>query len=169
MATIRQILVAIDLSDIAPTILDHAQSLAQCWGAHVVVVHVVQDLSAYMGMALDIVPIAEWLPRREADARDQLKVFCDAAFDSPQGYDAVVLTGHPVAEIHRLIQERGVDCLVIGAHGSERPEHRLFGSTAERLVHLMPCLTVIVPPTRASTEIDNSSGMTASITKCRDI
>jgi nucleotide-binding universal stress UspA family protein len=146
MATIRRLLVAIDLSDISTTILDHAQSLAQAWGAHVVVVHVVQDLSAYMGMALDIVPLAEWLPRRELAARDQLQALCNAVFDSPLAYDAVVLTGHPVAEIHREIQERGVDCLVIGAHGDDRAEHRLFGSTAERLLHLMPCLTVIVPP-----------------------
>jgi len=49
MATIRQILVAVDLSDITPTILDYAQSLAQAWRAQVLVVHVLQDLSVYMG------------------------------------------------------------------------------------------------------------------------
>ena len=103
------------------------------------VVHVVQDLSVYMGMALDIVPLAEWLPRREAAAREQLQALCEAAFDNSIAYDMELLNGHPVAEIHRVIQERGVDCLVMGADGSDRPEHQFFGSTAERLLHLMPC------------------------------
>jgi universal stress protein A len=149
MATMHQILVAIDLSEMAPTILDRALMLAQAFDAHLVVVHVVQDLSVYMGMALDIVPLAEWLPRREAAAREQLQALCEAAFDSSIAYDTELLNGHPVAEIHRVIQERGVDCLVMGAHGSDRPEHQFFGSTAERLLHLMPCLIVIVPASRA--------------------
>jgi nucleotide-binding universal stress UspA family protein len=150
MVMIRQILVAVDLSDMAPTVLEHAQSLAQAWDAHVVVAHVVQDLSAYMGMALDIVPLAEWLPRRETAAHEQLQRLCDEVFESGGAYEIVVLNGHPVAEIHRTIQERDIDCLVIGAHGSERPEHPLFGSTAERLLHLMPCLTVVVPTSSVS-------------------
>jgi len=45
--------------------------------------------------------------------------------------------------------------LVIGAHSAEKPEHQIFGSTAERLLHQMLCPTVVIPPHRA---VDYISG-----------
>jgi nucleotide-binding universal stress UspA family protein len=59
-----------------------------------------------------------------------------------------VLAGRPIVEISRVIRELEVDCLVIGAHSLDKPEHPRFGSTAERLLHHIQCPTMVIPPQR---------------------
>mgnify|MGYP003694620817 CR=1 FL=1 len=54
MVNIRIILVAIDFSDLSPTVLDYACSLAMAWKARLLVVHVVHDLSYFAGFTLRI-------------------------------------------------------------------------------------------------------------------
>ena len=65
-------------------------------------------------------------------------------------YETVVVTGRPVVEIHQLVRQYAVDCLVLGAHSTDKPEHQLFGSTAERLLQQTACPIFMVPPRQAS-------------------
>jgi nucleotide-binding universal stress UspA family protein len=55
-----------------------------------------------------------------------------------------------VVEIHQLVRQYAVDCLVLGAHSTDKPEHQLFGSTAERLLQQTACPIFMVPPRQAS-------------------
>ncbi|MGQ4808121.1 hypothetical protein NKDENANG_01488 [Candidatus Entotheonellaceae bacterium PAL068K] len=146
MIDIRLMLVAVDLSDISVRVIDYAHSLATAWNARLLVVHVVHDLSYYTGIYITDIPLVDLQHRLEAEARTRLEAICQTAIGDQVLYDALLVTGRPVAEIHRLIHDHGVECLVIGAHSAAKPEHQLFGSTAQRLLHQIPCPVLVIPP-----------------------
>lgn len=153
--TPTHILAAVDLSDTALSVISYAFELAQLSRARLTVLHVVHDLSYYSGAFITGKPLSTLQHELEVEARERLDTLCrEACRERP--YTADITTGRPLAEVHHAIAERGVDCLVIGAHSVDKPEHQLFGSTAERLLHQIRCPTVVVPPDR---EVDFVSHM----------
>ena len=150
MITIRVILVAIDFPDLSPTVMDYACSLAMAWQARLVVVHVVHDLSYFTGIYHTDTPLPELQQHLEADAHERLEALCQSKIGTQVPYETVVVTGRPVVEIHHLVRHYAVDCLVLGAHSTDKPEHQLFGSTAERLLQHTSCPILMVPPRQAS-------------------
>jgi nucleotide-binding universal stress UspA family protein len=147
---IRLVLVAIDFSDISETVMDYAHSLAVAWNARLLVVHVVHDLSYFTGIYITDTPLPDLQQRLEAEARERLDALCQTVLSDQVRYEAVVETGRPVVEISRLAREHGVDCLVIGAHSTDKPEHQLFGSTAQRLLHQPTCPVFMIPLRKSS-------------------
>ncbi len=150
MIEIRQILVAVDLSDMSPVVMDYGYSLATAWRAQLKVVHIVHDLSYFTGIYVTDTPLPELQQRLEAEARERLEALCQAVFGVEQACEAFVVTGRPVVEIMRLIRTHHVDCLVIGAHSMDKPEHQLFGSTAQRILHQATCPVFMIPPPKSS-------------------
>jgi nucleotide-binding universal stress UspA family protein len=55
-----------------------------------------------------------------------------------------VIAGHPVRSIVMLAADLKVDLLIIGARGHSALYERLFGSRADRIMHLAPCPVLIV-------------------------
>jgi universal stress protein A len=155
MVTIRTVMVAADLSDLSSMVMDYANGLVIAWQAQLLVVHVVHDLSYFTGVYTSDTPLPELQQRLESEAYERLKALCQATLDKQVSYETLIVTGRPVVEIHRLMQEHNVDCLVIGAHSTNKPEHQLFGSTAERLIHQSPCPIFIVPPRKLSSFVSH--------------
>jgi nucleotide-binding universal stress UspA family protein len=150
MVAIRIILVAIDFSDISSTVMEYAHSLAGAWNARLLVVHVVHDLSYFTGIYITDTPLPELQRRLEAEAHERLEEICETTLVDQVPYEVQVVTGRPVAEIYRLAREHQADCLVLGAHSVDKPEHQLFGSTTERLLHQITCPIFIIPPHKSS-------------------
>ena len=150
MINIQRILVAIDFSDLSPLVMDYACSLALAWEARLYVVHVVHDLSYFTGIYHTDQPLSELQQRLEAEAHERLEALCQSQLGTQAPYETVVVTGRPVVEIHQLVRQHAVDCLVLGAHSIDKPEHQLFGSTAERLLQQTSCPILMIPPRQAS-------------------
>ena len=148
MTAVTHILAAVDLSDVTPLVMDYARELAATWGARLTALHVVHDLSYYSGAFITAQPLKTLQHDLESEAKERLQAWCEDQWRGDMPYEAVVLAGRPIAEITRMIRELGVDCLVIGSHRLEKPEHQLFGSTAERLLHHIQCPTMVIPPQR---------------------
>ena len=148
MTEIKHILAAIDLSEAGFRVVTYAQHMAHTWNARLTVLHVVHDLSYYSGVFITSTPLDTLQHNLEVEAHEHVADNCAAACGSETACDTLVVTGRPVAEIQRVIRERDIDCLVIGSHSTDKPEHQLFGSTAERLLHQMLCPTFVIPPAR---------------------
>lgn len=148
MSTVTHILVAVDLSDMTPLVLAYARQMAEVWKARLTALHVVHDLSYYSGVFITSKPIETLQRDLEAEANERLAAWCEDVCGGEIAYDVLVLEGRPIAEISRMIRELEADCLVIGAHSMDKPEHQLFGSTAERLLRHIQCPTVVIPPQR---------------------
>jgi nucleotide-binding universal stress UspA family protein len=54
------------------------------------------------------------------------------------------LTGHPVRDIVKLVDEINADLLVIGATGHSALYERMIGSRADRMVQLARCPVLVV-------------------------
>ena len=148
MTPVTHVLVAVDLSEATPLVIDYARQLAEVWKARLTVLHVVHDLSYYGGVYLTSKPLSALQHELETEARECLDAWCEDVCSRDITCDVLMLTGRPLAEVSRIIREHDVDCLVIGAHSLDKPEHQLFGSTAERLLHHIQCPTIVVPPQR---------------------
>jgi nucleotide-binding universal stress UspA family protein len=59
-------------------------------------------------------------------------------------YNVNVESGYAATEILRVVEERGIDLLVMGSHGLTGIAHVLFGSTADRVVRKAPCSVLTV-------------------------
>jgi nucleotide-binding universal stress UspA family protein len=150
MASMRTIMAAIDLSALSAIVMDYANSMALAWQAQLLVIHVVHDLSYFTGVYISDTPLPELQQRLEAEAQERLQALCQSTLDAQVSYEIVIITGRPIVELQRLIRERHIDCLVLGTHSTDKPEHQLFGSTAERLIQQISCPILMVPPRKSS-------------------
>jgi len=153
---IQQILVPIDYSDDSAHALQWADSLAQQFGARLILLHVIGKAveevypqktgfailapAYYGGMAPDSQP--GWQPLiidLEAQARTQLQDFAAQHLHHRLPIQVKVAVGKPAEAIVRLAREAGVDLIVMGTHGRSGVRHLLMGSVAEAVIRQVQC------------------------------
>lgn len=135
MSTYRKMLVAIDLTEEAPQVLDKAKAVADAHGAELMLVHVVEPVGyAYGGdIPMDLSELQDQLDKA---AREQLGLHGDR-YGVAKG-NQIVTVGRPESEIHRLSQENSVDLVIVGSHGRKGLQ-LLLGSTANGVLHGTEC------------------------------
>lgn len=141
---IKTILFPTDFSSGAHAAMDHAISLAKDYGAKLILLYVIQDIS-----------IAEWYIPTSISAADLVEDMQKSAWKEMEKWDAearrkvqdvqrMVVRGVPFVEIIRTAKETGADLIVIGTHGRTGIDHMLFGSTAEKVVRKAHCPVLTV-------------------------
>jgi nucleotide-binding universal stress UspA family protein len=140
----HEVLCAVDLERSSPRTLDHAVSMAADSGAHLTLLHVLEDApyeaATVVRAGLDL---AAYNAGRCDDAREKLGSLV-AAIEPGLAIDKVVTAGKPDREILRLAREREADLIVVGVHGRRAGDLLHFGSTAHHVVRgaCAPVLTI---------------------------
>jgi universal stress protein A len=126
MSTYKKMLVAIDLTEEAPQVLNKAKAMCDAQGAELLLVHVVEPVGyAYGGdIPMDLSELQDQLDKA---AREQLGKYGDEY--GIAAANQVVTVGRPESEIHRLAKEHNVDLVIVGSHG-RKGFQLLLGSTA---------------------------------------
>jgi nucleotide-binding universal stress UspA family protein len=136
-----EVLCALDLSDGSKETLSHAASLAQTSGAHLTLLHVIEDVwqeeAAVLQAGLDL---AAYRAQRCQEARARLRSLAEGV----GVHDEVVSAGSPYREILRLAQERRAGLVVVGVHGRRILDFFHFGSTAHHVVRGAECPVLTV-------------------------
>lgn len=145
MAPGAVILVAVDMTENGTRVLDRGLEMARAFDAELLLVHVVHRLDSLYGLYVGGGSVAEIQHELEESARDKLAALRPRADDAPDCRE-MVLTGQPWSEIVGCARHHGARCIVIGAHVDRKPEHRMLGSTAQRVVRHAPCPVLVVPP-----------------------
>lgn len=135
MTAYKNVLVAIDLTEEAPQVLDKARAMSDAHNANLTLVHVVEPVGyAYGGdIPMDLTELQDQLDKA---AREQL-----AAYGEKYGVgkaSQIVTVGRPESEIHRLVQEQAADLVIVGSHG-RKGFQLLLGSTANGVLHGTEC------------------------------
>lgn len=135
MALYKRILVAIDLTDEAPQVLERAVALAKENSAELLLLHVIEPIGyAYGGdIPMDLSELQEQLDKT---ARKQLAEY-GRRFEIPEAQQLVEI-GRPSSEVHKASEERDVDLVVVGSHGRHGIQ-LLLGSTATAVLHGSYC------------------------------
>lgn len=130
MTCYKHILVGLDLTEEASTVMEKANLLAQACDAKLSIVHVVEPLAfAYGG---DIpVDLTEAQQTIQTQAEKRLSEL--AAGNSTRVQSQHVVLGQTASELRHLAQEMDVDLIVVGSHGRHGLA-LLLGSTASGVI-----------------------------------
>lgn len=136
MSAYKKMLVAIDLTEEAPQVLERARELRTAYDdAELLLVHVVEPVGyAYGGdIPMDLTELQDQLDKA---AKEQLAKYGEQ-YGIP-GDKQIVTVGRPESEIHRIAKEEGVDLIIVGSHG-RKGFQLLLGSTANGVLHGTEC------------------------------
>ncbi|MBM4293430.1 MAG: universal stress protein [Deltaproteobacteria bacterium] len=142
------ILVATDFSECSCAAFQAAKKLAQAFGAKVVLLHVINQtvmerLAEHMNVELEAL-----LPELREKAQQQLSGFLKKCATEAREVESMVALGIPFQEIAVIARELAVDLVVLGGYGRRGRgpiDEVFFGSTAEKVVRLLPCPVLCVP------------------------
>lgn len=138
----KKILVPVDRSALTPTELKTALTLADQFGASVVVLRVVSEAASLEAGETDIDLNIFEAETREllAEATGQLTSATTVAIR------AEVRAGPVLDTILLAAEDHMADLIVVGSHGRRRPIDWLRGSTAEQLVNRASPSVLVVKP-----------------------
>jgi nucleotide-binding universal stress UspA family protein len=134
MADFKQILIAVDFSDVSAAALKTGLDLAGKLGAEVRVVHAVPVVATGVPLEGGAVYIEDLHAELVAESKEKLSQFLAGQGATDKVADASVRSGEPPVEITRAAQEAGVDLIVMGTHGRTGLRHLLMGSVAESVL-----------------------------------
>lgn len=144
MIKLKKVLVPTDFSDSARHAFTYGLSFAREYGAELVLLHVVENLTVGYASDLFPVPMAEVFQEISGYAKTELAKLAEEAKQKGVAVSELVAQGKPSAEIIRHAAENGVDMIVLGTHGKGMLDQALFGSTTERVVRRAPCPVLTV-------------------------
>ncbi len=136
---VERIVVPVDFSEHARLALGYAVHLADAYGAHLDMLHVVDEV-VYPDFYPPIMPSGGSITEELRDQslqrmRDLLSGFTDAA----QRADVHVRAGRAAPEITQFAKKQAADLVVIASHGLTGISHMLLGSVAEQVVRRAHC------------------------------
>jgi nucleotide-binding universal stress UspA family protein len=134
---LKQILIPIDFSDYSDQALRWGVSLAQKYGAQLLLLHVIPEVleevsareSAGEQLVIDLT----------AEVEAQLHEIARQGLKEGVAVDVRVADGEPADAILRIARQEKVDLIVMGTHGRTGLSHLLLGSTAEAVVRAAAC------------------------------
>jgi glycine betaine transporter len=156
---VNKILVPIDYSGQSDRALQWGASLAEKYGARLLLLHVISQASEgvsesraektdpLLPFGLDN-PAVYRAPRALAEvmsvdlveaAQNDLKDLAIATLNKRLSVSPTVGVGEPAEEIVRLARDEAVDLIVMGTHGRSGLRHVLLGSVAETVMRTAPC------------------------------
>lgn len=137
-----EIVCALDLSEASRQTLADAVSMAQGTGAHLTLLHVLEDApQEEAAVAHAMMNLAAYRAQRCEEARQRLRAL---AKDVSCPHDEIVRTGTPYREILHLAEERRAGLVVVGVRGGRFLDAFHFGSTAHHIVRGAPCPVLTV-------------------------
>lgn len=139
MSDYRHILLAVDFSSSAASILKKARDIAQRNNAKLSLLHVVEYLPP-IDSAYEPILASNWVVD-ENEMLDQARQSLEG-FSKKNGLDndvaLEVQLGTPKQEITQFAKEHHCDLIVMGSHGRHGIS-LLLGSTSNAVLHAMPC------------------------------
>lgn len=145
---IKRILVPTDFSDVSIEAIRYAQSLAEMYGAKIILFHAVDDAPVLafhtMELTTDFV-----LADTGSTAEHHLEQFVKSHdIRNEYGLELLVRRGNPYDEITHVAIEEDVGLIVMATHGRTGLAHVLLGSVTEKVVQHSDIPVLTVKPAR---------------------
>ncbi|MBW2264572.1 MAG: universal stress protein [Deltaproteobacteria bacterium] len=142
MSRIKKIMVAIAFSKYSQAILDYGLSMATSLGAEVVVANVIhsRDVEAVgriQNMGYKVDP-DEYIQGVKAERQAVLETMIKDTSFPAEKLKTISKVGHPSDKLIQIIEEEGIDLVVMGAKGRSDLPHALLGSVAQKLFRHSP-------------------------------
>ncbi len=144
MIRIERILCPVDFSDFSAKAYDYAYSLALHYDARLVLLHVVQPLTAAYPYYAFADSANQVLWTLNAEAEKNLRELVQAHPHNGLPPELIVHGGLVTESILMLAQKRAIDLIVMGTHGTRGIDRLLIGSVTERVLRKASCPVLAV-------------------------
>ncbi|WP_028573917.1 universal stress protein [Desulfonatronovibrio hydrogenovorans] len=143
MTQIKNIMCAVDFSEMSAKVASYAQLIAKSLDASVKVVYVAPSLSQYVGFHVPPTSIENFVGEIVTGAEKTMDTFIQENF-SEINVTGQVLSGYAAEEILNYADTENIDMIIMGTHGRKGIDRVLFGSVAEKIVKsaTMPVMTI---------------------------
>lgn len=143
---VMKILVPLDGSDVALSVLPPVEAFAKAMGASLVLFHAVQPITSYPGFEMGA---GAAIPTIVGELQEQAKQFLARTAEEVRARGIEVTTAialdTPVNGVLRAGDDLKVDLIAIGTHGRGGLGRAILGSTADNVVRRcadLPCLVI---------------------------
>jgi nucleotide-binding universal stress UspA family protein len=148
----RRILVPLDGSPSAESILPFAETLARSFEAEILLVRVIEPVDAAAALATGDVDEAERLRGCQMAARQYLDACAERLAAAGHAVRARVALGAPAPEIVAITEAEKADVIAMTTHGRVGMRRLVYGSVAEAVVRAatVPVLILRMPVATAA-------------------
>lgn len=144
MIKIEKILCPVDFSDESQSALEYAADLARSLGSQLIVLHAVAPVLYPVAYGLAPVGPANYEEEARKAAEARLQEMLSGLDEGGVFASSLVVTGTPWLRIPELVEEHGIDLVVMATQGLTGIKHALLGSNAEQVVRRCPCPVLTV-------------------------
>ena len=142
---VKKVLWPTDFSSTAEKALPYVTDLTQKYGAEIHVLYVIEDMAHHESWYGDfdrprVDKLMEWADK---SAKKRLDQVCEKYLNSCPLYIKHIAVGDPAQEILKLIDNEGVDLVVMASHGQKG--HFRFGSVTEKVMKNSPVPVTTIP------------------------
>ncbi len=148
MIDIKTIVVPVDFSDVAPLIAKWAKETAKKFNAQIILVHVIEDISALEGFSPSTKTLQELEKTLMEGAQEYMQNFLSKYFSDFNQVKPIITKGKIVEKIIEIAEKNSADLIVIGTHGRKGLDKIIFGSVAEGVVKYSPIPVLTINPYR---------------------
>ena len=132
MVEIKNILCAVDFSEISPKVASYAQALAMKLKANVHVLYVAPSMDQYGSFHVPSASIWDFVGGTVANVK-MMDTFIKDNFNLVNA-TGKVLSGDAAEKILDFAQSENIDLIITGTHGRRGFDKYFFGSVAEKVV-----------------------------------
>ncbi|MCA1959887.1 MAG: universal stress protein [Desulfomonile sp.] len=152
----KKVLFCTDFSENSRPAWRHAVEYAQCFGAQLLILHVL-DYKDFPGYVDWLEKLREILQEHERACDERLRLMAKEAAHKVKDVKTVCRTGVTPQVIVNIAKEEGADLIVVGTHGRTGVKHLVMGSVARSVLKMAHLPVLIV---QGPTEEGESFGRT---------
>jgi len=147
MIDIKNILFPVDFTQNSSKVLPYVLSIADKYGSTIYLLNVLEDLSKWgSGFHIPQLHLKQYEEEALKGAKKGMDKICTEQLDTCPNFQRIIISGNPVKEILKTIEDEGIDLVIMGTHGRKGLEHTIFGSVAENVVKKSPIPVLVVNP-----------------------
>lgn len=141
MATIKQILVAVDGSDRSQNVVKQALEMARAFEAKILILYVRPKIHDYIGQPY----YQQILDKQMLQADLVVEPHKQTLENSDVEYEVLILEGEPAEMIQEAATIEKCDLIVMGTRGLSNIQGMALGSVSHKVLHGAACMVLLVP------------------------
>lgn len=139
--SIENVLFATDFSKHSNQALPFVLSIARKYGSTILAVHVITSPLGEFTPTIEVQAIAAQLLRDAKESMKELNSRLDGV-----SHETIIRKGDICEELAEIVDQKGIDLIVVGTHGRAGASKILMGSVAERIFRQAICPVLTIGP-----------------------